>query len=161
MKVSKNKALELIDKKIDQLNSILDSANYSNIYDQEYNEIYFDTESLLCELFSKEESMEFRRNVSPYVIVVGRSESQELQVYKKHLGSCISQLKVYKSKVQNFWGNETIINWSVVKSRLQPLIMIWNKFKVWIVLLLLALGAIAGFIDDWQTVSEFINSTFK
>ncbi|MCK5645003.1 MAG: hypothetical protein KAJ19_29655 [Gammaproteobacteria bacterium] len=161
MKVSKNDALKLIDEKIDKFSRILDRANNSNMYDQEYKEIYYGTESVIRDLYSKEESMDFRRNVGSGAIVSGRSDFQKLQDYKKHIESCISQLNVYKSKVQNFWGKETIINWSVVKSRLQPLVIILEKFKVLIGLLIVALGVIAKFIVDWQTVFEFINSTFK
>ena len=161
MKVSKNKALKLIDEKIENFSRILNRANISNMYDQEYEEIYYGTESVISNLYSKEKSMDFRRNVRSNVIVSGRSESFKLQDYKKHIESCISQLKVYKSNVQTFWGKETIINWSVVKSRLQPLVVILKKFKVWISLLIVALVTIVGFIADWQTVFELINSTFK
>ena len=159
MKISKSKALELIDKKKNQFSGILDRANYSNMHDQEYEEVYYDTESLLCDLFSKEESMEFRRNVGPAVIVSGRSESQRLQDYKKHLKSCISQLKVYRNRVQNFWNKQKVDNWSLSNNKLQ---ILCRGFKIsWkaigFVLFLLAL--VAGAIDNWQTVSEFVNST--
>jgi len=157
MKISKNIALELIDKKINQFSGILNRANYKNIHNQEYREVYSDTEALISNLFSKDEAIKFRENV--VLTPSGRSDSQKLQSYENHLGECISQLKAYKNIVQDFWGKDKIINWSLLKSKLQ---MLFNEAKKsWkrIGFIFIFLGVVAGAIDNWQTISEFVNST--
>lgn len=167
MKVSKNEALKLIDEKIDKFSSILNRANNSNMYDQEYEEIYYGTESDISDLYSKEESMEFRRNVSPYVIVAGRSDSQKLQDYKKHLESCISQLNVYRNKIQNFWDYQTVDNVPLSINKLQ---MLMNGVKISWKLIVLVGGIIIGILtlivlipdalDSLSAIKELVNSTF-
>ena len=64
MKFSKNKALELIDEKISQFEKVLAESTYDNHYDESYDLAYYGTETLLAELFSKEEAMGFRRSVT-------------------------------------------------------------------------------------------------
>ena len=113
MPVSKNRALELIDEKIKQFQHILDTATYDTRYNTEYHEAYYGTESLLKELFSEGEVKKFSRSVSnnipfgfytPYI-----DYERKLKDYKEHISKCISQLKVYKERIQNFWEEpETI-----------------------------------------------------
>lgn len=105
MLISKNKALELIDEKIKQFQYILDTATYDTRYNTEYNEAYYGTENLLKELFSEEEAKEFRLHVSNLVFIATahKDYEKELKDYKKHINKCISQLKVYKERIQNFW----------------------------------------------------------
>jgi len=106
MKVSKDKALKLVDEKISQFQEILAKAKYENRYDEAYELAYYGTEGLLTKLFSKEEAMEFRRNVTSMVVSVGGKVDyeEELQDYKKHINSCIAQLKVFRDNTENFWG---------------------------------------------------------
>lgn len=52
-----------------------------------------------------------------------------------------------------------INNLSVPQSKFQQLRIILNKFKNVIILFFVALAFIAGAINNWQTVYEFINST--
>ena len=107
MKVPKNKALELIDEKISQFQKVLDEATYDNRHNKDYKLAYYGTETLLTELFSKEEIMNFRSNVSPGISSFNRGKTdyaKELQEYQKHINSCIAQLKVYRERIQNFWG---------------------------------------------------------
>jgi hypothetical protein len=59
MKISKNKALELIDEKISQFQKVLAEATYDNRYNEAYNLAYYGTETLLTEISSKEEAMNF------------------------------------------------------------------------------------------------------
>ena len=129
------------------------------MYDQEYEEIYYGTESVISDLYSKEESMDFRRNVSSNTIVSGRSESFKLQDYKKHIESCISQLKVYKSNVQNFWGYQNVDDVSLSKNKLPTT---WTRVKKSLLLILSILSFIvlvSGAITGWPIITEFINST--
>lgn len=109
-KTSQGKAFELIDQKILQFQDILAKATFEKMYDESYELAYHGTETLLTELFSKEEAMEFRRNVTLPMVVVGGEEdhAKELQDYKDHVGSCIAQLKVYRERVQNFWGTDEL-----------------------------------------------------
>jgi nucleoside phosphorylase len=105
MPILKNKALELIDEKIEQFQQILDTATYDTRYNPEYYEVYHGTEGLVAELFSEEEKKKFRKNVSNYIFFATThiDYGEELKKYKKHINKCISQLKVYKERIKNFW----------------------------------------------------------
>jgi len=105
MKIPKNKALELINEKLAQFQKILDEATYENRYNEAYELAYYGTETLLTELFSKEEAMNFRNRVSLGFAVIGGTidYAKKLQDYKDHISSCIAQLKVYRERIQNFW----------------------------------------------------------
>lgn len=123
MKIPKNKALELIDEKISQFQKVLAETTYNNRYNEAYKLAYHGTETLLTELFSKEEAMDFRSSVaSPRVTVVGGEidYARRLQDYKDHVNSCIAQLKVYRERIQIFWAtNELEI---VTKSTVVPFV---------------------------------------
>lgn len=105
MRISKSRALELIDEKIKQFQHILDTATYDTCYNSEYDEAYYGTKGLVEELFSEEETNKFSRSVSfPFVIIDERIDyDKELKEYKEHVLRCISRLKVYKERIQNFW----------------------------------------------------------
>lgn len=105
MPILKNKALKLIDEKIKQFQHILDTATYDTRYNTEYHEVYYGTVTLVEELFSEEEAKKFRWNVSNHVAVATRhiDFEKELKDYEKHVNKCISQLKVYKERIENFW----------------------------------------------------------
>jgi hypothetical protein len=97
MPVSKKKALELIDEKIKQFQHILDTATYNTIKNTEYYEAYHGTKALLTELYSEVEGKKFCFDFSGFYGTI------RLEDYKEHLSKCISQLKVYKERIQNFW----------------------------------------------------------
>ncbi|MBL7083432.1 MAG: hypothetical protein ISS41_07370 [Candidatus Aminicenantes bacterium] len=102
----KAKAINLIEEKINQFQKVLAEATYQNRYNEAYEIAYHGSESLLSELFSKKEKKDFRSNVASggLFVVGGETDySEELQEYKEHIKSCISQLKVYKERIQNFW----------------------------------------------------------
>jgi predicted nucleotide-binding protein len=108
MRIPKEQALKMITEKIDQFQDVLKKATYDNRYDETYSLAYHGTETLIKELFSKGEVMNFRSNVTqPVFLVGGRTNPQaELQDYKKHIGKCITQLRVYHERVSNFWQEE-------------------------------------------------------
>jgi len=110
MKLPKNKALELINEKLAQFQKILAEATYENRYSETYELAYYGTEILLTELFSKEEAMNFRSRVSSGFAAIGGTidYEKELRDYKDHISSCIAQLKVYKERIQNFWGTNEL-----------------------------------------------------
>lgn len=113
MPILKNKALELIDEKIKQFQHILDTATYDTRYNTEYDEVYYGTENLVTELFSEKEAKKFNWNVSSLVFVATThiNYEEELRKYKEHINKCISQLKVYKERIKNFWEDpESIEN---------------------------------------------------
>lgn len=116
MKVQKSKALELVDQKILQFEEVLANATYENRYDNAYEAVYYGSEALLADLYSKDEAMEFRRNVTSIVAVAGGKEdhAKELQDYRNHIGRCIAQLKVYRERIENFW--ETLREPATVKT---------------------------------------------
>lgn len=70
----------------------------------------------------------------------------------------IDEIEMYEETPQK--DVVEINNLSVSQSKFQQLPIILNKFKKWIVLFFVALAFLAGAINNWQTVSEFINSTF-
>ena len=108
MKISKERALELITEKINQLDRVLAQATYENRYDEAYSLAYHGAETLLTELFSEKEAMNFRRSVTRMIVAVGGriDYDRELRDYKTHVQDCISQLKVYRERIINFWTDE-------------------------------------------------------
>ena len=122
MKIPKNKALKLIDEKISQFQKVLANATYNNRYGEDYKLAYYGTETLLTELFSKEEAMNFRSSVSSMVGFIGGEidYAEELQDYKEHINRCIVQLKVYRERIQNFWGTDELE--TVTKSTIVPFV---------------------------------------
>lgn len=123
MKISKNKALKLIDEKISQFHKVLTDATYNNSYNEAYKLAYYGTENLLTELFSKEEAMNFRSSVSSggFILIGGEiNYAKELQDYKDHVSSCIAQLKVYRERIQNFGGTNELE--TVTKSTIVPFV---------------------------------------
>ena len=110
MKIPKNRAIELIDEKISQFQKVLAEATYDNRHNEAYNLAYYGTETLLTELFSKEEAKNFWSNVSLGFAPYGEKIDyvRELQGHKDHINSCIAQLKVYRERIQNFWGTDEL-----------------------------------------------------
>lgn len=109
-KIPKSKVLELIDQKVLQFEKISADATYENRYNEAYKLAYYGTESLLTELFSKEEVMNFRRNVTHAIALVGKKvdHGEELEEYKDHINSCIAHLRVYRDRIQSFWGTDKL-----------------------------------------------------
>ena len=46
--------------------------------------------------------------------------AKELQDYKEHINTCIVQLKVYRERIQNFWGTDELE--TVTKSTIVPFV---------------------------------------
>jgi predicted nucleotide-binding protein len=108
MRVPKKKALQLIDDKILQFEQILSEATYDTRYNEAYNLAYHGTEELLTELFSTEAADRFRISVTlpARARIWGDTDyAYELREYKNHIAKCISQLKVFREKIGNFWDN--------------------------------------------------------
>ena len=110
MRISREKAVALIDQKIFQFQVVYNNATFENRHDENYSLAYYGTETLLTELFSKEEAMNFRSHVTPLVFVVGGpvNHEKELKDYRHHIEKCISQLKVYKERIENFWPTDEV-----------------------------------------------------
>jgi len=109
VKIPKSQAIELIDEKISQFQKVLAEATSNNRYRTETYELaYYGTEDLLKELFSDDEATNFRQRVSGIGFFIRGEEhpAQKLQDYKDHIHKCISQLKVYKERIQHFWLDE-------------------------------------------------------
>lgn len=84
--IGKGRAIELIDKKITQLESIREPGNPDNLYNDIYSQIYYGTEELLAQLFSKEKIDEFRSNLPiPSAWSGGRNYAAEIRSYKNHI----------------------------------------------------------------------------
>jgi hypothetical protein len=122
MKIPKTKALELIDEKISQFQKVLANATYNNLYGEDYTLAYYGTKTLLTELFSREEAMNFRRRVSSMVTIIGGETdyAKKLQDYRDHINRCIAQLKVYRERIHNFWGADELE--TVTKSTIVPFV---------------------------------------
>jgi len=119
MKIPKAKAIELINKKIKQFENILKEATYKNRFNEDYNLAYNGTEMLLTELFSEKDTKDFRISVSTLSaapIDEEPSHAEELAQYQGHIELCISQLKAYRERIENFWPDEmgTITRTSIV-----------------------------------------------
>lgn len=113
MRISKSKAIKLIDEKIKQFKKILENATYENRYGNAYHLAYYGTEDLLTDLFSKDEAKNFHKNVSSIgIFSLGGpiDYAQELRDYKKYINKCIAQLQIYRERIQNFWEAEEPID---------------------------------------------------
>ena len=130
MRISISKALELIGKKISQFQNVLAEATYDNRYNEAYELAYYGTETLLTELFSKEEAMNFRSSVTSagWIVTGGEIDyDKELLDYKEHINRCIAQLKVYRERIQNFWRTDELE--TVTKSTVVPFVsMSFDEF---------------------------------
>lgn len=96
-------------EKIEQFEKILKHVTYENRYNGDYKQVYYGTQALIGELFSQEESKQFKRNVSGVAFLVGGGRidrEQRLRDYGNHILSCISQLKVYQERISNFWDTD-------------------------------------------------------
>ncbi|NQE45929.1 hypothetical protein C5S31_07905 [ANME-1 cluster archaeon GoMg2] len=107
MKISKAKAIQLIDQKISQFEKV--RAHYRLKYLSEaYNVAYMGTLNLLAELFSEEEMVNFREVTGASLDLVLEEHDQNMghEYFRGHLDSCIAKLKVYKEKIQYFWPEQ-------------------------------------------------------
>ena len=130
MKISKNHALNLIDSKISDFQTILDEATYDNRYNEKYDLAYYGTKNLLMDLFSEDEVKNFIRNANVLVVVLGEDINcaEELQDYKDHIEMCISKLKVYKEKILAFWNDEpNRIEISI--DFIKKISLLWKQFE--------------------------------
>jgi hypothetical protein len=117
-RISRSKALELIDQKISGFERLLKEATFDNKYGEDYTQVYDSTESLLTELYSEKEAMNFRNNVTFPSALTG-DDTKELQDYKGHIKRCISQLKAYRERIQNFWKTNKV---EVAKEPIQEIV---------------------------------------
>lgn len=123
----KNKALELLDEKISQFQKILAEATYDNRYNESYDLAYYGTKGLLTDLFSEKEAEDFHNNIISQIplpairgVYTQIEHFRELQDYKDHINSCIAQLKVYRERIQNFWGTDELE--TATKSTIVPFV---------------------------------------
>ena len=108
MTVLKEKALELVKKKIDEFEKICESATYENRYKEEYNRVYYGTKTLIGQLFSDKEVKEFSDAVNVGFAMVGGGTidyQKKVNDYKVHIKKCISQLQVLEERIFNFWDD--------------------------------------------------------
>ena len=104
MKISKSKALKLINQKISQFNDILNKANYENRYDEAYQLAFNATVTLIAQV-SAQKAKEFKL-VTSSNFAGGCSPLRELAGYKEHLRACIDELEIYKKYISAFWEDD-------------------------------------------------------
>lgn len=107
MKISKAKAIQLIDQKISQFEKV--RAHYRLEYlGEAYDVAYMGTLNLLAELFSEEEMMKFEEGTGASLYLVLKEHDQNISTenFRGHLDGCIAKLKVYKEKIQCFWPEQ-------------------------------------------------------
>jgi hypothetical protein len=114
MKISKSKALELIDQKIAQFNDVLNKTNYENRYDEAYQLAFDGAETLITQLFSSDTAEEFKLVTSSF-FAGGLSPVRELRGYKEHLRLCIAQLEIYKMRISSFSEDDVAEEKKLVK----------------------------------------------
>ena len=94
-------AIKLIDEKIGQFKDILENATYENRYDESYDLVYYGTEELLTDLFSRSTAETFSKNVSGVgIISLGEpiNYAQKSEDYKDHIKKCITTYKFTEKK---------------------------------------------------------------
>ena len=107
MKISKTKAIQLIDEKISQFDKV--NAHYKlKFLDVEYKVAYGGTLNLLTELFGEEEMKKFQTdtNTSLNLVLKEHDPNDMFEPFRVHLEECIAKLKVYKEKIQYFWTEQ-------------------------------------------------------
>ncbi|MGC8691158.1 MAG: hypothetical protein ACP5SP_06950 [Caldisericum sp.] len=113
MRISKSKAIKLIDEKTTQFKNLLENATYENRFAEAYYLAYNGSKDLLASLFSEDDAKKFEENVNTGagIFFVGEDIdfAKELQDYKKRINKCITQLEIYRERVQNFWGTEKTV----------------------------------------------------
>ena len=105
MKISKTKAIQLIDEKISQFDKV--NAHYKlKFLGVEYKVAYGGTLNLLTELFGEEEMKNFQTYASLDLVWKEHDQNYNIELFRVHLEECIAKLKVYKEKIQNFWPEQ-------------------------------------------------------
>ena len=113
VKVSKEKALRLIDDKIAIFETLtakevlpLGRATYTS--NEKWQNAYHTTEAILTELFSEEEKMKFRQQVAFYswATINDKAPIAKFRAYNNHIQKCIVLLKVYRERIEHFWPDD-------------------------------------------------------
>ena len=112
MSVSKQKALKLFDEQIAIAEQKRQSATYENRYDDLYHLAVDGGEHLVSSFFGNDEASIYRRNVHGVAFGDSSNHNLDMQIYDSHLGRCITQLQLYKRRVDIEWPDEpdTIIS---------------------------------------------------
>lgn len=108
--ISKTKALKFLNDKLELFKKIKNNATYERMYKDGYREAYYGTETLLEELFGKDEPNKFRSKVTgvKFSVLGGPIDyEKELNDYIYHLDNCISQINVYIERITNYWVDDT------------------------------------------------------
>lgn len=103
LSISKDQAINLVEKKISQFQKILEEATYENRYSDEYQLAREETLRLLTDLFSEAEAERFYSRVNPQVTFVTTDREMMLRNYKALISRYVVELKEYKERIQNFW----------------------------------------------------------
>lgn len=104
-KISKSKALELINQTISEFEKLFSDSTVDNIFDDLYEEKYLYTENLIRQLFTEEEKNTFRNQLS-LAASLSDDPLEELKDYREHLKSIISRLKALRTIIENFWKDD-------------------------------------------------------
>lgn len=105
-KITKNKALTLINETINDFEKLISSSTVDNMFDDLYEEKYLYTEGLIKQIFSEEEKNTFRDQLA-LAASLSDNPQEELKDYRDHLKSVISRLKAMRSTIENFWENDS------------------------------------------------------
>mgnify|MGYP001042182142 CR=1 FL=1 len=100
IKISKTKAVQLIDEKISQF----EKAKYLSVplANPYYEKTFHGTLDLLSELFSKEEAKIYSERITPSFNLIKQGSNLEgvALYFYRHLETCMSLLENYKEKIK-------------------------------------------------------------
>ncbi|MCL4447862.1 MAG: hypothetical protein M1163_05665 [Candidatus Thermoplasmatota archaeon] len=107
MAVSKQRAMELIDDKIEQFKKLLSESYKISYGSEEYILIYDGTGRMLLNLFGWNDTNIFENavRVDRLATLDGELPSMEERQddFRRHISKCITQLKILREQVENFW----------------------------------------------------------
>ena len=158
--------IAILEKKIEEFNVLIENATYENKYGTDYNRVYSDAEQIICEFFGIREGGNFRMNVTSGAWIPTEVDKEaEVQDYKEHLNTCITQLKLYKRKVERQLNapvsqreqvNEAINENDNYFSKYKNKILNIKSFAV-IALIFIVVGAIMTF---WEDISSLYSKYY-
>ncbi len=113
MKISKGKALRLIDDKIAKFETlkateVLSFGETTYTRNEEYKLVYYAAEANLAELFSEEEVKKFRQQVTVplWVAINDKTPIAKFRAYNDHIQKCVVLLKAYRERIEHFWADD-------------------------------------------------------
>lgn len=154
MKKSEKQILNLIDQKIHTFEEIQSEATQDNPKKEEYNLVFESARNIIQEIYSEDEARRFSKKVN--TIASQYSKDSDYKKITDKITRCNIQLKAYKERINSFYTeqNETIINWPLLKRKLEVLLNLSKIPREIIAAILLVIGL----LTQWDNIDGYIST---